>query len=69
LCPGPFLTDLPGKLLNDAQKKVFASRTALGRWAEPSELAGPALLLASDAGGYITGASLTVDGGTLVKTF
>jgi NAD(P)-dependent dehydrogenase (short-subunit alcohol dehydrogenase family) len=69
LCPGPFLTDLPGKLLNDAQKKLFASRTALGRWAEPRELAGPALLLASDAGGYITGTSITVDGGTLVKTF
>jgi NAD(P)-dependent dehydrogenase (short-subunit alcohol dehydrogenase family) len=69
LAPGPFLTDLPGKLLSDEQKKVFASRTALGRWAEPRELAGPALLLASEAGGYITGASLVVDGGTLVKTF
>ncbi len=64
-----FLTDLPGKLLSDEQKQVFASRTALGRWAEPSELAGPALLLASEAGGYITGASLVVDGGTLIKTF
>jgi NAD(P)-dependent dehydrogenase (short-subunit alcohol dehydrogenase family) len=69
LAPGPFLTDLPGKLLSDAQKQVFASRTALGRWAEPSELAGPALLLASEAGGYITGAVLVVDGGTLIKTF
>lgn len=69
LAPGPFLTDLPGKLLTDAQKQVFASRTALGRWAEPSELAGPALLLASEAGGYITGAVLVVDGGTLIKTF
>ncbi|HTU26630.1 MAG TPA: SDR family NAD(P)-dependent oxidoreductase [Pirellulales bacterium] len=69
LAPGPFLTDLPGKLLNDQQKQVFASRTALGRWAEPSELAGPALLLASEAGGYITGTVLVVDGGTLIKTF
>ncbi|HEX4144167.1 MAG TPA: 3-oxoacyl-ACP reductase family protein [Pirellulales bacterium] len=69
LAPGPFLTDLPGKLLNDEQKQVFASRTALGRWAEPSELAGPALLLASEAGGYITGTVIVVDGGTLIKTF
>ncbi len=69
LAPGPFLTDLPGSILTAEQKKVFASRTALGRWAEPRELAGPALLLASDAGSYITGAVLVVDGGSLVKTF
>jgi NAD(P)-dependent dehydrogenase (short-subunit alcohol dehydrogenase family) len=69
LAPGPFLTDLPGKLLSDAEKKSFAGRTALGRWGEPRELAGPALLLASEAGSYITGTTVVVDGGTLVKTF
>jgi len=69
LAPGPFLTDLPGKLLSDAEKATFAQRTALGRWGEPRELAGPALLLASDAGSYITGQTLVVDGGTLCMTF
>ncbi len=69
LAPGPFLTDLPGAILTDEQKKTFASRTALGRWAQPRELAGPALLLASDAGSYITGAVLVVDGGSIIKTF
>jgi NAD(P)-dependent dehydrogenase (short-subunit alcohol dehydrogenase family) len=69
LAPGPFLTDLPGSILSDEEKKVFAHRTALGRWAQPRELAGPALLLASDAGSYITGTVLVVDGGSLVKTF
>jgi gluconate 5-dehydrogenase len=69
LAPGPFLTDLPGTLLSDAEKQSFAVRTALGRWAEPRELAGPALLLASEAGSYITGAVLVVDGGSLVKVF
>jgi len=69
LAPGPFLTDLPGSILTAEEKQVFASRTALGRWGDPKELAGPALLLASDAGSYITGAVLVVDGGSLVKTF
>lgn len=69
IAPGPFLTDLPGKLLSDQEKQLFADRTALGRWGEPRELAGPAVLLASDAGSYITGSVLLVDGGTLCSTF
>jgi NAD(P)-dependent dehydrogenase (short-subunit alcohol dehydrogenase family) len=67
IAPGPFLTDLPGGLLSDAEKKAFADRTALGRWGEPRELAGPALLLASEAGSYITGETLVVDGGYLTR--
>jgi len=63
------LTDLPGRVLTDEQKQSFATRTAVGRWGVPRELAGPALLLASDAGSYITGETLVVDGGTLCKTF
>src|SRR5262249_38174106 len=67
IAPGPFLTELPGTLLSDAEKKAFADRTALGRWGEPRELVGPALLLASDAGAYITGTALVVDGGYMVR--
>lgn len=63
IAPGPFLTDLPGRLLSAEEKKVFADRTALGRWGNPDELVGPALLLASDAGAYITGTTIVVDGG------
>lgn len=69
IAPGPFLTDLTRGMLSAEQKKAFADRTALGRWGEVREIAGPALLLASDAGSYITGATLVVDGGTIVKTF
>lgn len=69
IAPGPFMTDLPMNMLSEEDKKGFALRTALGRWGQPRELAGPALLLASDAGSYITGQVLIVDGGTLVKTF
>ena len=68
IAPGPFLTDLPAGLLNSDQKKQFADRTALGRWGKPEELAGSALLLASDAGSYITGSTLVVDGGVMAQT-
>jgi NAD(P)-dependent dehydrogenase (short-subunit alcohol dehydrogenase family) len=67
LAPGPFLTDLPGRLLSAAEKEAFAQMTALGRWGEPRELVGPALLLASDAGSYITGETLVVDGGYVAR--
>ncbi len=67
IAPGPFLTDLPGRLLSGEQKRHFADRTALGRWGRPEELMGPALLLASEAGSYITGSVLSVDGGCLIR--
>ncbi|MCB1087711.1 MAG: SDR family oxidoreductase [Verrucomicrobiae bacterium] len=65
--PGPFLTDLPMNLLSDAEKKEFSDRTALNRWGEPRELAGPAIMLASEAGSYITGEMLLVDGGAFSR--
>jgi NAD(P)-dependent dehydrogenase (short-subunit alcohol dehydrogenase family) len=67
IAPGPFLTDLPMSILSEAERQTFADHTALGRWGEPRELVGPALLLASDAGSYITGETLVVDGGYLTK--
>jgi gluconate 5-dehydrogenase len=67
IAPGPFLTDLPGTILTEAQKRAFAERTALGRWGRPEELAGPALLLASEAGSFITGSTFVVDGGVLAR--
>ena len=68
IAPGPFLTDLPGRLLSDEQKKQFASRTAFGRWGKPEEIVGPALMLASEAGSYVTGSTLVVDGGNMART-
>jgi len=67
IAPGPFLTDLPMDLLSQKEKDEFAGRTVLGRWGDPHELVGPALLLASDAGSYISGTTLVVDGGFVSK--
>jgi gluconate 5-dehydrogenase len=68
ISPGPFLTELPLGLLNEGQKVEFANRTALKRWGNPEELAGVALLLGTDAGSYITGTTILIDGGVLANT-
>ncbi|MCR4415465.1 MAG: SDR family oxidoreductase [Thermoguttaceae bacterium] len=69
IAPGPFATELPLQLLSPEEQAKFAERTALGRWGQPEELAGPVLLLASDAGSFITGSVLVVDGGILCRVF
>ena len=67
ITPGPFLTELLLRNFTEEARQKFADRTALGRWGDPEESAGPVLLLASEAGSYITGACLVVDGGAIVK--
>lgn len=67
ISPGPFLTELPLSLLNDEQKQEFTDRTALKRWGKPEEIAGTALLLGTDAGSYITGTTILIDGGALAN--
>jgi meso-butanediol dehydrogenase/(S,S)-butanediol dehydrogenase/diacetyl reductase len=46
----------------------FENRVALGRIAQPADIAPPVLFLASDAAAYITGVILPVDGGTSAST-
>lgn len=69
IAPGPIATEMPKSILSRQQWDTLAARTALGRWGKPEELVGPALLLASEAGSFITGSVLVVDGGALARIF
>lgn len=59
LSPGPF----PGPDVSQELLERLEAKTPLGRIGQPHELNGALLLLASDAGSYITGHNLVVDGG------
>jgi 3-oxoacyl-[acyl-carrier protein] reductase len=52
---------------NSDHEPYFIGRTPLRRVGEPEDIVGPAVFLASDMSGYVTGAYLPVDGGFLIN--
>lgn len=68
IAPGPFMTNIAGGRMKREPERVemMAQTTAVKRVADPSELKGLALLLASDASSFITGQVIPIDGGSLV---
>lgn len=64
LCPGPFATDLNIPVIENPQTNAyFVDRIPLGRWGNPAEIGGAAVFLASNASSFMTGSTLTIDGG------
>ena len=62
--PGYFATEMNTALLNDHDfTRWVESITPIGRWANPDELGGAAVFLASEAASYVNGHVLMVDGG------
>lgn len=64
IAPGPFLTDIGQGRLHDPEVAAgFVADVPMGRLGRPDEIKGLALLLASPASSYITGAVIPIDGG------
>jgi NAD(P)-dependent dehydrogenase (short-subunit alcohol dehydrogenase family) len=63
LVPGFFPAEQNRKVLTPERVAQIMAHTPMARFGEAHELAGAALLLASDAGSFITGSELVVDGG------
>jgi len=67
LAPGNILTDMQAHFTDHGFDESIRKRIPMRRFGEPGDLDGATLLLASDAGKYITGAVLPVDGGQILS--
>jgi len=64
VAPGVVETPLTRQIKDHPEwYRAYADRSALRRWAQPSEIAGAVVFLASDASSFVTGTCLYVDGG------
>lgn len=63
LAPGYFFSSMTSSLYETHEGRAFLGRGPMGRAGDPGELDGPLVFLLSDASSYVTGHTLTVDGG------
>ncbi len=68
VAPGFVATRMTAPMRVDPAREARLMKSIpMRRWGEPAEIAGPILFLASPAAGYITGQSLAIDGGLLLR--
>jgi NAD(P)-dependent dehydrogenase (short-subunit alcohol dehydrogenase family) len=68
IAPGVFPTDLNRELLDGTPRgRELLMRIPMGRYGRAEEIAGAAVLLASDGASYITGQTIVIDGGFLAS--
>jgi 2-dehydro-3-deoxy-D-gluconate 5-dehydrogenase len=68
IAPGYFETNNTQALRDDpVRSRDILARIPAGRWGKPSDLAGAAIFLASDASNYVHGSIIAVDGGWLAR--
>lgn len=67
LCPGNFKTEMHGTFQERGIEDSLLQRIPMHKFGELEQLDGATLLLASDAGSYMTGALIAVDGGQLLS--
>ena len=65
IAPGYIATDMTDQITGQSKESII-TKIPLGRIGSPSDIAASALFLASDEAGYITGQTLTVDGGMVM---
>ena len=66
IAPGYINTDMTANITDENKENLY-SQIPLGRIGNPNDIATAALFLASDEAGYITGQTLTVDGGMVMN--
>ena len=67
IAPGWFVTEMNDEYLTSDAGVAIKREIPMGRFGNPGDLDGALLLLTSDAGSYITGATIVVDGGQVVQ--